>query len=61
MPTIAGKLADEINLFAPMWMAALAGIVIAIVSLFYIETAPRCLEKMEHKPTQMDHILKVFR
>jgi ACS family hexuronate transporter-like MFS transporter len=61
MPTIAGKLADEINLFAPMWMAALAGIVIAIVSIFYIETAPRCLEKMEHKPTQMDHILKVFR
>ena len=61
MPTIAGKLADIFNLFAPMWMAAFAGIVIAIVSLFYIETAPRCIEKMVHKPTQMDHILKVFR
>ena len=61
MPTIAGKLADIFNLFAPMWMAALAGIVIAIVSLFYIETAPRCVEKMQHKPTQNDHLLKAFR
>ena len=61
MPTIAGKLADIYNLFAPMWMAALAGIFVAFISLFYIETAPRCIEKMEHKPTQEDHLLKAFR
>jgi MFS family permease len=58
---IAGKLTDMFGLFPPMWMAALAGVLIAFISLFYIETAPRCIEKMEHKPTQMDHILKVFR
>jgi hypothetical protein len=44
-----------------MWMAALAGIIIAFVSLFYIETAPRCVAKMKQKPTQDDHILKAFR
>jgi MFS family permease len=60
MPTIAGKLGDMFNLFAPMWMAALAGIFIAIVSLFYIETAPRCVAKMSHKPTQEDHCSKPF-
>lgn len=61
MPTIAGKLGDIFNLFAPMWMAALAGIFIAIVSIFYIETAPRCVAKMSYKPTQEDHLLKAFR
>jgi len=61
MPAIAGKLSDLFNLFAPMWMAALSGIFIAFISLFYIETAPRCVAKMKHKPTQDDHILKAFR
>ena len=60
MPAIAGKLSDLFNLFAPMWMAALSGIFIAFISLFYIETAPRCVAKMERKPTQNDHILKAF-
>ena len=57
MPTIAGILSDHINLYAPMWMAALAGIIVAIVSVFYIETAPRVVEKMKVKPTQEDHLL----
>jgi MFS family permease len=61
MPTIAGRLADIFNLFAPMWMAALAGVIVAFISLFYTETAPRCVAKMKHKPTQNDHLLKIFR
>jgi hypothetical protein len=61
MPTVAGKLADMFNLFAPMWMAALAGIFIAFISLFYIETAPGQVAKMKNKPTREDHLFKVFR
>jgi len=61
MPTIAGVLSDRISLFAPMWMAALAGIFIAVVSFFYVETAPRSVAKMARKPTQNDHLLKAFR
>jgi MFS transporter, ACS family, hexuronate transporter len=61
MPTLAGMLSDKFNLFAPMWLAALTGIFIAIVSFFYVETAPRCVAKMKHKPTQNDHLLKFFR
>ncbi|MDR0843005.1 MAG: MFS transporter [Acidobacteriota bacterium] len=61
MPYVAGVLGDKLSLYAPMWMAALAGIVIAFVSMFYIETAPRCVEKMDVKPTREDHILKMFR
>jgi sugar phosphate permease len=61
MPTIAGILSDRFSLFAPMWMAALAGIFIAAVSFFYIETAPRCVAKMKVKPTAEDHMLKAFR
>jgi MFS family permease len=61
MPTIAGMLSDRFSLFAPMWMAALAGIFIAVVSFFYIETAPRCVAKMKIKPTREDHMIKAFR
>ncbi len=61
MPSIAGFLSDHVSNFAPMWMAALAGIFIAIISMFYVETAPRCLDKMKRKPTQNDHLLKRFR
>ena len=61
MPSIAGFLSDHVSKFAPMWMAALAGIFIAIISLFYVETAPRCVAKMKYKPTQNDHLLKRFR
>jgi MFS family permease len=61
MPTIAGVLSDHINLFAPMWMAALSGIFIAAVSIFYVETAPRRIARMKHKPTREDHLLKAFR
>jgi MFS family permease len=61
MPTIAGVLSDHFSLFAPMWMAALAGIFIAFVSFFYVETAPRSVAKMKRKPTLNDHLLKAFR
>ncbi len=61
MPSIAGFLSVHISKFAPMWMAALAGIFIAIISMFYVETAPRCVAKMAHKPTENDHLLKPFR
>jgi MFS family permease len=61
MPTIAGVLSDSFSLFAPMWMAALAGIFIGIVSFFYVETAPRVVAKMERKPTREDHLIKAFR
>lgn len=62
MPVIAGKLTDIFNdLFAPMWMAALAGVSIAFISLFYVETAPQCVARMKHKPTQNDRLLKAFR
>lgn len=61
MPWIAGKLSDMFSLYAPMWIAALAGIVVAVVSLLYIETAPRCVAKMAHKPTNQDHIIGLFR
>jgi len=57
MPTIGGILSDHISIYAPMWMAALAGIVVAIVSIFYVETAPRVVEKMKVKPTPEDHLL----
>jgi hypothetical protein len=33
---------------------------INVISVFYIETAPRCVEKMD-KPTQNDHLLRPFR
>jgi MFS family permease len=58
---VAGKLGDIFGLYPPMWMAALAGIVIVIISFFYVETAPKCVAKMKHKPTPNDHLLKVFR
>ena len=61
MPTLAGKLTDMFNLFAPIYMAALAGIFIAFISLFYVETAPKCVARMKRKPTQNDHLLKAFR
>jgi MFS family permease len=61
LPVIAGVLADRFSPFAPMWMAALTGIVIAFISLFYIETAPRQVAKMKNKPTREDHLFKAFR
>ncbi len=61
MPTIAGKLGDMFGLYAPMWMAALAGLFVAFISIFYVETAPKCVSRMKHKPTQEDHLLKRFR
>ncbi|MGA3173327.1 MAG: MFS transporter [Syntrophorhabdales bacterium] len=61
MPTIAGALADAFSLYAPMWMAAIAGLVIMLVSLGYVETAPGKLAKMAKKPTHDDHLLRPFR
>ncbi len=61
MPTIAGRLADIFSPFAPMWMAALTGVFIGLFSFLYIETAPRCVARMKHKPTREDHLLKAFR
>jgi len=61
MPTIAGLLADKFSLFAPMWMASAAGIVVCLVSLFYVETAPRCIARMKSKPAPEDHLFRPFR
>jgi MFS family permease len=61
MPTIAGLLADKFSLFAPIWMASAAGIVVCLVSLFYVETAPRRLARMKDKPAPEDYLLRRFR
>lgn len=61
MPAVAGALADKFDLFAPMWMAAIAGLVIMIVSVFYVETSPKVVAKMKVQPTRDDHLLKPFR
>ena len=61
MPTIAGLLADKFGLVAPIWMASAAGIVICLISLFYVETAPRRLARMKDKPAPEDYLLRRFR
>ncbi len=61
MPTIAGALADAFNLYAPMWMAAIAGLLIMVVSTAYVETAPKKVARMRKKPTRDDHLLAPFR
>jgi MFS family permease len=61
VPTIAGILADRFGLYAPMWMATVAGFVIACISLFYIETAPKKVSRMRSKPTPDDYLLRRFR
>jgi MFS family permease len=60
-PAVSGMLGDVLSIHAPMWIAAGAGVIIGIVSFFYVETAPRCVAKMKHKPTREDHLLKAFR
>ncbi|MDK2986258.1 MAG: hypothetical protein PWQ96_1902, partial [Clostridia bacterium] len=45
MPTIAGLLADMYGLEYPMYLAGVAPILAAFVSLFYLETAPRIITK----------------
>lgn len=61
VPLMGGVLGDVIGIKAPMWIAAFCGIVIAIISLFYTETAPRCVAKLKNKPTTDDYLLKAFR
>ena len=61
MPTIAGALADAYSLYAPMWMAAIAGLLIMVLSTAYVETAPRKVARMRKKPTREDHLLPPFR
>jgi len=61
MPTIAGLIADRFTLFAPMWMAAITGLFICVVSIFYVETAPKCIARMKCKPAHEDHLLRPFR
>jgi MFS family permease len=61
MPFIGGALADKFNLYAPMWMACIAGLVVVLLSLMYVETAPRIVERMKRKPTREDHLLAPFR
>ena len=61
MPALAGLLADKFGLIAPVWMTVISGVLIAIISLFYVETAPRKVAKMAKKPTREDHLLSPFR
>jgi sugar phosphate permease len=61
VPAIAGILADRFGLYAPMWMATVAGIAIACISLFYVETAPKKVSRMRDRPTSDDYLLKRFR
>jgi MFS family permease len=61
MPTVAGIVADRFGLFAPIWMAAVAALIVGVVALFYIETAPRRLARMKTPPTPEDHLFKRFR
>jgi MFS family permease len=61
MPTIAGILADRFGLYAPMWMATVAGVAIACISLFYIETAPKKVSKMRTELAPDHYLLKRFR
>ncbi len=58
MPAIQ---ADRFSLYVPMWMAAISGLVIMVVSVFSVETAPKKVAKMIRKPTRDDHLLKPFR
>jgi MFS family permease len=61
LPAIAGLLADKFGLYAPMLMATMAGLVVVVVSLFYVETAPKKVARMLRKPTRDDHLLRPFR
>ncbi len=45
MPIIAGSLADKFGLIYPMYLAGIAPIIAAVVSFWYIETAPRVLSR----------------
>jgi hypothetical protein len=51
MPTIAGVLADRFGLYAPLRMVTVAGVVIACISFFYVETAPRKMSKKNETDT----------
>lgn len=61
MPTIGGVLADKFGLYAPMLMASVTGLVVILVSMMYVETAPRKVALMKIKPTHDDHLLRPFR
>jgi MFS family permease len=61
MPAVAGALADKFDLFAPIWMACVAGLVVMGLALFYVETAPRVVANMAKKPSREDHLLAPFR
>jgi MFS family permease len=61
LPALAGFLADKFGLYAPILMATMAGLVVVVVSLFYVETAPRKVARMLRKPTHDDHLFRRFR
>ena len=61
MPTVAGIVADKWGLFASIWMAAVAALVVGVFSLFFIETAPKRLARMKVQPTPEDHLFSRFR
>lgn len=61
MAFIAGMVADKFGLYGPMWMASLAGLLVAIISIFYVETAPKVVARMRNPPTHEDHLLSWFR
>ncbi len=60
-PAVSGMLGDILSIHAPMWIAASCGVFIGILSFYYVETAPKCIARMKHKPTREDHLLKAFR
>jgi preprotein translocase subunit SecY len=61
MPALAGALADRFGLLAPVWMTVIAGGLIVLFSLFYVETAPKKLARMATQPTREDHLFRPFR
>lgn len=60
MPVV-GVLTDKFGLFAPVWLTVVACGLVVVISLFYVETAPKKLARMSTKPTRDDHLLRAFR
>lgn len=60
MPVV-GALTDKFGLFAPVWLTVIACGLVVVISLFYVETAPKKIAGMSTPPTRDDHLLRAFR